>query len=76
MSLYGSQKGLNFGHRVGSKPDLTGGGSPFYTRNEFEQGAGNGYDPFLDGHTYTTSARSAVGGEAGMVTSGAGSAMR
>lgn len=76
MNLYGSQKGLNIGHRVGSKPDLTGGGNQFYTRSEFVQGAGNGYDPYMDGYTYTISSRSAVGGEAGIATSGAGSGMR
>lgn len=77
MSLYGSQKGLDIGHRVGSKPDLTGGGSQFYTRSEFVHGAGNGYDPYMDGYTYTTTTRSAGGGAAaGVAVSGAGGGMR
>eukprot|EP00066_Takifugu_rubripes_P026498 XP_011615764.1 PREDICTED: desmoplakin-like [Takifugu rubripes] len=64
MSLYGSQKCLDIGHRVGSKPDLTGGGSQLYTRSEFVHGAGDGYDPYLDGYTYTVTTRSAGGGAA------------
>ncbi|XP_056893780.1 desmoplakin-A isoform X3 [Takifugu flavidus] len=64
MSLYGSQKCLDIGHRVGSKPDLTGGGSHLYTRSEFVHGAGDGYDPYLDGYTYTVTTRSAGGGAA------------
>lgn len=76
MSLYGSQKGLNVAHRVGSKPDLTGGSSQYYARSEFVQGAGNGFEPYADGYTYTVSTRSAVGGAAGVAMSGAGGAMR
>uniref|UniRef100_H2SGU8 Desmoplakin b n=1 Tax=Takifugu rubripes TaxID=31033 RepID=H2SGU8_TAKRU len=64
MSLYGSQKCLDIGHRVGSKPDLTGGGSQLYTRSEFVHGAGDGYNPYLDGYTYTVTTRSAGGGAA------------
>lgn len=64
MSLYGSQKGLDIGPRGGSKSDLAGGGTQFYTRSEFVHGAGNGYEPYMDGYTYTLSSRSAGGGAA------------
>lgn len=76
MSLYGSQKGLNMAHRVGSKPDLTGSGNQYYAHSEFVQGAGNGFDPYMDGYTYTVTGRSAVGGAAGVAMSGAGGGMR
>lgn len=71
MSLYGSQKGLNGGQRVGSKSDLTGGANQFYTRTEFVQGPGPGFEPYMDGYSYTIR-RSAA--DLGM--SGAGGAMR
>lgn len=76
MSLYGSQKGLNVAHRVGSKPDLTGAGSHYYAHSEFVQGAGNGFDPYMDGYTYTVTSRSAAGGAAGLAMSGAGGGTR
>lgn len=77
MSLYGSQKGLNMAHGMGSKPDLSGGGSQYYARSEFVQGAGNGFDPYMDGYnTYTVTTRSAGGGAVGIAKSGAGGGMR
>lgn len=60
MSLHGSQKGLD----MLSKADLAGGGSQYYTRTEFVQSSGNGFDPYMDGFTYM-SGRSAGGGGGG-----------
>lgn len=64
MSLYGSQKALNMSRRVGSKGDLTGGGSQYYARSEAMQAGGNGYEPYMDGYTYTIT-KSSAGGMAG-----------
>lgn len=67
MSLYDSQKGLNMTRMVGSKGDLTGGGSQYYARSEVVQGGGNGYDPYMDGYTYTVT-KSAGGGMSSMAS--------
>lgn len=74
--MFGSQKGLNMIHRTGSKPDLTGGGSQYYARSEFVQGAGSGFEPYMDRYTYAVSSRSAVGGSAGLAMSGVGGGPR
>lgn len=63
MSLYGSQGGLN--RRVGSKGDLTGVGSQYYAQSEVVHSGGDGYEPYMDGYTYTIS-RSSVGGVGSM----------
>lgn len=77
MSVFGSQKGLNMAHTLDSKPDLAGASSHYYARSDFVQGAGNGFDPYVDGYTYTVSTRSAVGGGAGgLAMSSAGGGMR
>lgn len=76
MSVFGSQKGLNVVHTLDSKPDLAGASSHYYARSDFVQGAGNGFDPYVDGYTYTLSTRSAVGGAGGLAMSGAGGGMR
>lgn len=86
MSVFGSQKGLNMAHTLDSKPDLAGASSHYYARSDFVQGAGNGFDPYADGYTYTISTRSAVGGggagglamssAGGLAMSGAGGGMR
>lgn len=77
MSVFGSQKGLNMAHTLDSKPDLAGASSHYYARSDFVQGAGNGFDPYADGYTYTISTRSAVGGGAGgLAMSSAGGGMR
>lgn len=62
MSMYGSQKALNMGRRVGSRGDLT----QSYARSEVLHGGGNGYDPFMDGYTYTFSKSSGGGMMGGM----------
>ncbi|XP_076579508.1 desmoplakin-B isoform X1 [Chaetodon auriga] len=62
MSLYGSQKALNMGRRVGSRGDLT----QSYARSEVLHGGGNGYDPYMDGYTYTYSKSSGGGMMSGM----------
>lgn len=76
MSVFGSQKGLNMAHTLDSKPDLAGTSSHYYARSDFVQGAGNGFDPYADGYTYTVSTRSAVGGAGGLAMSSAGGGMR
>ncbi|KAM9848762.1 desmoplakin-B [Aulostomus maculatus] len=53
MSLYGSQSALN--RRVGSKGDLTGGGT-------YQFGGGNGYEPYMEGYNSYTFTRSSGGG--------------
>lgn len=68
--MYGSQKSLN--RRVGSKGDLTGGGSQYYARSEVVHGSGNGYEPYLDGYTTTITRTSMAGG--GMASMGGGMA--
>lgn len=65
MSVFGSQKDLNMAHTMDFKHDLTGGGSQFYARSELVQGAGNGFDSYLDGYTYAATSRSAAGGAGG-----------
>ncbi|XP_078114469.1 desmoplakin-B isoform X1 [Sander vitreus] len=68
MSMYGSQKALYTGRRVGSKGDLTGGGTVQYSRSEILHGGGNGYEPYMDGeyNTYTFSKSSGGGMGGGM----------
>lgn len=79
MSVFGSQKGLNMAHTLDSKPELAGASSHYYARSDFVQGSGNGFDPYVDGYTYTLSTRSAVGGgggTGGLAMSSAGGGMR
>lgn len=76
MSVFGSQKGLNMAHTLDPKPDLVGAGSHYYARSDFVQGAGNGFEPYVDGYTYTLSTRSAVGGAGGLATGSAGGGIR
>lgn len=59
--------------RVGSKGDLTGGGNQYYARSEVVQGGGNGYEPYMDGYTYTI--KSSGGGMAGSAMGAMGSGM-
>ncbi|XP_031138173.1 desmoplakin-like isoform X2 [Sander lucioperca] len=70
MSMYGSQKALYTGCRVGSKGDLTGGGTVQYCPPPCEilHGGGNGYEPYMDGeyNTYTFSKTSGGGMGGGM----------
>ncbi|XP_039666821.1 desmoplakin isoform X2 [Perca fluviatilis] len=80
MSMYGSQKALYTGRRVGSKGDLTGGGNVQYSRSEILHGAGNGYEPYMDAdyNTYTFSKSSGGGMGGGMLRgnmSGSGGGM-
>ncbi|KAK9519723.1 hypothetical protein VZT92_022433 [Zoarces viviparus] len=75
MSMYGSQKGLNMGRRVGSKGDLTGGGTTYYARSEVVHGGGNGYDPYLDGYNTYNFSKSSGGGMGGGMASGMTSGM-
>lgn len=70
--MYGSQRGLNQGRRVGSKGDLTGGGSQYYSQSEIVQGGGNGYDPYMDGYTYTITKSSSSGMADGMMNARGG----
>lgn len=65
MSMYGSQNALNMSRRVGSKGDLTGGGTHHYARSEVVHGGGNGYDPYLDGYNTYTFSKSSMGGIGG-----------
>ncbi|XP_067370020.1 desmoplakin-B-like isoform X1 [Channa argus] len=65
MSLYGSQQGLNTNRRVGSKSELTGGGTYHYPRSECGPGGGNGYDPYMDGYKTYTFSKSSIGGMGG-----------
>ncbi|XP_032382099.1 keratin, type I cytoskeletal 9-like, partial [Etheostoma spectabile] len=66
MSMYGSQKALYTGRRVGSKGDLTGGGTMQYSRSEIMHGGGNGYDPYMDAeynnYTFSKSSGGGMGG--------------
>ncbi|XP_075944187.1 desmoplakin-B [Anarhichas minor] len=76
LSMYGSQKGLNMGRRVGSKGDLTGGGTTYYARSEVVHGGGNGYDhPYLDGYNTYSFSKSSGGGMGGGKMSGMGGEM-
>ncbi|XP_018526376.1 LOW QUALITY PROTEIN: desmoplakin-like [Lates calcarifer] len=68
MSLYGSQQGLN--RRIGSKGDLTGGGTYHYARSEVVHGGGNGYEPYMDGYKTYTFSKSSTGGMGGGMMSG------
>lgn len=67
VEMYGSQRGLNQGRRVGSKGDLTGVGGQYYAQSDIVQGGGNGYDPFMDGYTYTITKSSGSGKAGGMM---------
>nr|XP_061791082.1 desmoplakin-A-like [Nerophis lumbriciformis] len=60
MSQYSSQNVLNMS--LSRRGDPTTGGSFRYTRSEFVQGGGNGYDHYMDG--YNTLPKSSVGGMA------------
>nr|XP_046248698.1 desmoplakin-like isoform X1 [Scatophagus argus] len=75
MSMYGSQKALNMGRRVGSKGDLTGAGSYHYARSEVLHGDGNGFDPYMEGYNTYTFSRSSLGGMAGGMSGGMMSTM-
>ncbi|XP_042369607.1 desmoplakin-like isoform X3 [Plectropomus leopardus] len=68
MSQFGSQRGLNLqGRSMSSRGDLTGEGG-YYAHSEVLHGGGNGYEPYLDGYTYTFSKSS--GGMAGGMSGG------
>ncbi|GLD49452.1 desmoplakin-like protein [Lates japonicus] len=73
MSLYGSQQGLN--RRIGSKGDLTGGGTCNYALSELVHGGGNRYDPYMDGYKTYTFHKASTGGMGGGMMSGTGGGM-
>ncbi|XP_044217913.1 desmoplakin isoform X1 [Thunnus albacares] len=67
MSYYGSQNALNMSRRIGSKGDLTGGGTYQYARSDVVHGGGggNGYEQYMDGYNTYTISRTSMGGMAG-----------
>uniref|UniRef100_A0AAQ4QV92 Desmoplakin b n=1 Tax=Gasterosteus aculeatus aculeatus TaxID=481459 RepID=A0AAQ4QV92_GASAC len=75
MSMYGSQRALNMGDRVGSKGNLTGTGPQYYSQSELVHAGGNGYDTYLDGYNIMNFSKSSGGGMANAMLSGAGGAM-
>uniref|UniRef100_A0AAQ6IMY1 Desmoplakin b n=1 Tax=Anabas testudineus TaxID=64144 RepID=A0AAQ6IMY1_ANATE len=75
MSFYGSQQGLNMNRTVGSKGDLTGGGTYHYSRSEIVHGSGNGYDPYMEGYKTYSFSKASAGGMGGGTMSGTGGGM-
>ncbi|KAM8874633.1 desmoplakin-B isoform 2-T2 [Spinachia spinachia] len=72
MSMYGSQKALNMGHRVGSKGNLTGTGIQYYSQNDLVHAGGHGFDPYNDGFNTFNFSKSSGGGKASGMASGMG----
>ncbi|MEQ2268669.1 hypothetical protein XENORESO_009929 [Xenotaenia resolanae] len=62
MSTFGSQQALNASRRVGSKGDLTGGGTYHYARSDVAHGGGNGYDVFVEGYRGSSVSRKSMKG--------------
>ncbi|MEQ2208983.1 hypothetical protein XENOCAPTIV_021748 [Xenoophorus captivus] len=62
MNTFGSQQALNASRRVGSKGDLTGGGTYQYARSDVAHGGGNGYDVFVEGYRGSSISRKSMKG--------------
>ncbi|MEQ2313930.1 hypothetical protein AMECASPLE_006947, partial [Ameca splendens] len=62
MNTFGSQQALNASRRVGSKGDLTGGGTYHYARSDVAHGGGNGYDVFVEGYRGSSISRKSMKG--------------
>ncbi|KAK5621710.1 hypothetical protein CRENBAI_020135 [Crenichthys baileyi] len=62
MNLFGSQQALNASRRVGSKGDLTGGGTYHYARSDVAHGGGNGFDVFEEGYKGSSFSRKSIKG--------------
>lgn len=65
MSQYGSHNALSMNMSTNRRAEPTTGGSFRYTRGELAQGAGNGYDHFVDSYHTVTKSSAGVGAMAG-----------